>query len=140
MKRITFALVLTLVLASVSTSAYAEVLTHFSATAPTHYEGLNGQDGDPIDPDDEIEYMLYCGLNSGVYTAGIPTTQAFVNGGEDLDVSFCVTSADTYYFVATAWSVKYGTESRKSNETTRTYVVDDLPGTPMAPVLLSVGP
>lgn len=136
MKRVSFALVLTLVLASVSTSAYAgEVLTFFSATAPTQYE-----DGNYIGPDDEIQYMIYCGLNSGVYTAGISTTEAFVNGGEDLDVGFCVTSIGTYYFAATSWSVLHGTESIKSNEVTRTYIVDDLPGTPMAPVLLSVGP
>ena len=135
MKRVSLALVLTLVLASVPTSAFAEVLTFFSATAPTHYE-----DGNLIDSDDEIQYMIYCGSNSGVYSAGIPTTQAFVNGGEDLDVSFCVTGVGTYYFAATSWSVLHGTESIKSNEVTRTYTIDDLPGTPMAPVLLSVGP
>ena len=126
-----------LALASISTNAYAELVsdTHFSASAPTQYE-----DGTDIGSDDPLDYYLYCGESPGVYTVIFPMTQLFVNGGEDINVGLCVTKAGTYYFAATAFSTLYQEESVHSNEATKIYTDQDFVNVPMAPVLISVGP
>lgn len=107
----------------------------FSATAPTLYE-----DGTTIGIDDTLSYFLYCGTTSGTYNIALNVTTALVSGGENVSVALCVPSPGTYYFVATAYSFLYQTESVFSNETSKVFVSDDFDHIPMAPTILSVSP
>ena len=59
--------------------------------------------------------------------------------GASVDVQTCVQGTPgTYYFVATATSTLYATESVFSNEATRFYTANDLGNVPNAPVLFTV--
>ena len=110
----------------------AAPITTFNATPPTNYE-----DGTVIPATDVLSYAIYCGTTSGgpynLVQAGLPNlTDAPV------DVGSCVTAPGTYYFVATATSADFGTESAFSNEVAKVYTAGDLGKVPVAPVLISV--
>ena len=108
--------------------------TNFSWTAPTNYE-----DGSIIDTtSDPLSYTVYCGTaQGGPYNI---TFDAGVNVETNtIDVGACVNGIPgTYYFVATATSSSFNTESNFSNETSRTYTAVDLGKVPNAPILISV--
>lgn len=119
-----------------STSANADTTVNFEATAPTMYES-----GQSIGSDDTLSYFVYCGTVSGVYTIAFNMTNDFVNnGGERISVSLCATSPGTYYFVATAYSFLYQTESIYSNEVNITFSTQDFAQIPMSPFITSVSP
>lgn len=114
--------------------AFAIPLSNFSWTAPTNYE--NGAVIDPVT--DPLTYSIYCGTVSGgpynLVQSGITGESA-----NNIDVGTCVNGTPgTYYFVATATSTLYSTESAFSNEVARTYTVTDLGQVPNPPVLLTV--
>ncbi len=130
-----FALVLSLSL-SLCAPAYADNLTAtFTARAPLTYE-----DGMNIGSDDTLSYFLYCGEVSGDYNIALNVTTDLVEGGEEVSVSLCVTTPGTYYFVGTAYSFLYKTESVYSNEITKTFIAQDFTHIPNPPTILSVSP
>lgn len=130
-----FLLLFIAALSLLSLDALGDTTAVFSATAPTLYE-----DGDPIGLDDTLSYFLYCGTSSGDYTAALNVTADLVNGGETIDVGPCVSSPGTYYFVATAYSFLYKSESVYSNETSKLFIAADFDHIPMAPTFLSINP
>ncbi len=134
MKKYLLALAL-LVFLSVCSPAYADTNATFSATAPTQYE-----DGSIIGTDDTLSYFLYCGTSQGNYNIALNVTTELVNGGQSVDVSLCVPSPGTYYFVATAYSFLYKTESTYSNESSKIFITDDFDHIPMPPIILSISP
>ena len=128
------ALGLTALVASfVVTAVEAAPTGNFNADAPTTY--VNGAG---IDPTDVLTYKVYCGTQQGVFDFVYDAPDLTV-GGASIDVQSCVQGTPgTYYFVATATSSLYGTESVFSNETTRFYSANDLGNVPNAPVLFTV--
>lgn len=124
--------ILTGVLILTTVVGLAAPITTFNATPPTNYE-----DGTVIPVTDVLSYAIYCGTTSGgpynLVQAGLPNlTDAPV------DVGSCVTQPGTYFFVATATSADFGTESQFSNEVAKVYTASDLGKVPVAPVLISV--
>jgi len=128
------ALGLTALVASFAiTIAEAAPVGQFSATAPTSYENGAG-----IDPTDILTYKVYCGTQPGVYDF-VYDAPDLTTSGASVDVQTCVQGTPgTYYFVATATSTLYATESVFSNEATRFYTANDLGNVPNAPVLFTV--
>lgn len=116
-------------------TANADTLVNFSASAPVLYE-----DGTAIGASDTLSYFMYCGDIQGSYGIALNVTTDLVNGGDDVDVSLCVSGPGTYYFVVTAYSFLYRTESIYSNEVTRAFVSADFDHIPMAPTILSISP
>ena len=106
--------------------------TLFTATPPTNYE-----DGTVIPATDLLTYSVSCGLQTGgpytLVTSGLGSLNS-----TPVDVGSCVTSPGTYYFVATATSADFVTESTFSNEIAKTYTAADLGKVPVAPILISV--
>lgn len=103
-----------------------------SATAPIQYE-----DGNMIPVTDTLTYTVYCGSVTGDYPFAFPAPNLDV--GTTIDISACVQGTPgTYYFVATATSTVFASESSDSNETTRTYTVVDLGKVPLAPTLFTI--
>jgi len=117
----------------ISLGVSAAPVSDFSWTAPTQYE-----DGNVIPATDILSYRLYCGDTQGgpypfLYDVG-SAVEAAVQ-----DVGTCVQGVPgTYYFVATATSTDYASESQYSNEANRTYSAADLGRVPLPPTLLSV--
>lgn len=104
----------------------------FTATEPTEYT-----DGTTIPVEDVLTFLVYCGGTSGsrTFSYSVPDLDSI-----SIDVGTCVQGqVGTYYFVATATSTVHGTESVYSNEITRTYIITDIPKTPNAPTLFTVG-
>lgn len=118
-----------------SSNAMADQTATFTAIAPTLYEN-----GSSIGTDDTLSYFIYCGTDTGVYSIAFNMTDAFVAGGENIDVSLCVPSPGTYYFVATAYSFLHQAESVYSNQVIKTFTTEDFVQIPMAPTVLSVAP
>lgn len=115
-------------------TAYAAPNTVFSWTAPTNYE-----DGSVLDPIlDPLTYTIYCGTQQGgpyniTFDAGVNVET------NTIDVGACVNGIPgTYYFVATALSSSFNTESANSGELAKVYTAADLGKVPNAPVLISV--
>lgn len=111
----------------------ATPLSDFTWTPPTNYN-----DGTVIPSSDTLTYRLYCSTTSG---SGYIFINSYVGGSsaQSVDVSACVNGVPgTYYFVATASSSVYNSESAYSNEITRTYTATDLGKVPNAPILISV--
>lgn len=124
--------ILTGVLILTAVIGLAAPITTFNATPPTNYE-----DGTVIPTTDVLSYSIYCGTTSGgpyfIVQSGLTNlTDAPV------DVGSCVTAPGTYFFVATATSSAFGTESGFSNEVAKVYTAGDLGKVPVAPVLISV--
>lgn len=113
--------------------AYAVPISSYTWNEPTNYEN-----GEVIDPTDILTYTLYCGNSSGgPYFAAFDVGTG--SSANNVDVANCVNGvAGTYYFVLTARSTLYGTESNFSNEVSRTYTAADLGKVPNAPILLTV--
>jgi hypothetical protein len=113
--------------------ASAAPFSDYTWTPPTNYEN-----GEVIDATDIITYNLYCGSASGGpynFVAELPSG----NSAGQVDVASCVgNTPGTYYFVLTAFSTLYATESPFSNEVSRTYTAADLGKVPNAPILLTV--
>lgn len=131
MKKVVAAL--TLLVMTFATVASAEPLGSFNAQAPTAYVN-----GNAIPVTDTLTYKVYCGL-----TPGGPYSHSFdalnLDAGTTIDVAACVQGEPgTYYFVATATSSTYGTESAFSNEATRTWTAQELGLVPNAPVLFTI--
>jgi len=108
--------------------------TNFTWTAPTNYE-----DGSILDTvADPLSYTIYCGTAQGgpyniTFDAGINVESGTI------DIGACVNGIPgTYYFVATATSSSFNTESAFSGEVSRTYTAVDLGKVPNAPILISV--
>ena len=122
-----------LLLLSLVMGVYAAPNTTFTWTAPTNYE-----DGSVIPATDILSYTIYCSnTQGGPYNFSFPagTAESIPN----LDVGACVQGVPgTYYFVATAYSPDYASESAFSGEATRTYTAIDLGKVPNPPVLVSV--
>jgi hypothetical protein len=114
--------------------ASAIPLSDFTWTEPTNYE--NGQVIDPIT--DVITYSVFCSSTSGgPYT--LVANGLTGSAANNLDVGSCINNTPgTYYFVATATSSFYNSESIFSNEASKTYTVTDLGQVPNPPVLISV--
>jgi len=112
---------------------HAAPVSDFSAIPPTQYE-----DGNIIPATDILAYRIYCSnTQGGPYLFSFDTPTIAV--GTSIDVATCVLGVPgVYYFVATAISGTFGTESGNSNETTRTYTAADLGKTPLAPTLFTV--
>ena len=107
--------------------------TDFSWTEPTQYE-----DGNVIPATDILSYTLQCGN-----TSGGPYNFQFAMGSSvstaNVDVGACVGGVPgTYYFVATATSADFNTESVFSNEASRTYTAADLGKVPLPPTLFTI--
>ena len=132
MKQFCF-VVLALILAAVAPQAKADPVSNFSATAPTQYE-----DGNMIPATDVLSYTLYCSDTlGGPYLFSYDA--AGLDPGTQIDIATCVQGVPgTYYFVATATSGTFSSESANSNEATRTYSAIDLGKTPLAPTLFTV--
>lgn len=113
---------------------YAAPFSDFSWTPPTNYEN-----GTVIDSaTDTLTYSLYCsGTSGGPYDLlASNLTGNSINGQ---DVTSCVNGvAGTYYYVATATSSLYNSESAFSGEASRTYTSVDLGQIPNPPTILSV--
>lgn len=124
-------LVLTLLV--LSAAAYAIPDSTFNATPPTQYV-----DGNPIPGTDVLTYTVFCSSNQGgPYNFSYPANS--IATGEVIDISTCVQGVPgTYYFVATATSTDFGSESQFSNESTRTYTANELGKVPNAPTLLTI--
>lgn len=135
MKKLSFLPLILLLLIPFDNVEAADTTSFFTATAPTMYE-----DGTLFDPGEVISYFMYCGTTPGTYNVAINITDQIVNGGENVVVGLCVTTPGTYYFVATAFSFLYNTESVFSNETSRSYIAADFEHIPMAPEILFVAP
>ena len=113
--------------------AVAAPSSNFSWNEPTNY-----QNGQVIDPTaDLITYNLYCGTTTG---GPYNFVQEILGGSSaTVDVASCVNGVPgTYYFVLTANSTLYNSESVFSNEAAHTYTTTDLGLVPNAPVLLSI--
>lgn len=112
--------------------AYAAPISNYTGAAPTQYE-----DGNTIPISDVLAYRLYCSdTQGGPYNIfyDIVDITSFSQ-----DVATCVQGIPgTYYFVSTAISNTYSSESVYSNELFRTYTAADLGKVPLAPVLLQV--
>jgi hypothetical protein len=132
MKKVYF-VVLALILVAVLQEAKAVPVSEFSATPPTQYE-----DGTMIPATDVLSFRIYCSDTLGgpyLFSYDTPT----IAPGTQIDVSTCVQEVPgTYYFVATAISQTFSSESGDSNEVTRTYSAIDLGKTPLAPTLFTV--
>lgn len=115
--------------------AVADTSATFTATATVLYE-----DGSAIPASDPISYFLYCGTTQGNYNIALNVTTDLVNGGENVNVSLCVPSPGTYYFVATAYSFTHQTESVYSNEVSKIFIAADFEHIPMAPTILAISP
>jgi len=113
--------------------AAAAPISTFSWTAPTQYV-----DGNMIPATDILSYRLYCGdTQGGPYPYMYEVGSGVVSAVEDL--ATCVQGVPgTYYFVATATSTDFGSESDYSNEVFRNYTATDLGRVPLPPSLLSV--
>lgn len=114
-------------------STIAAPNSNFTWTAPTQYE-----DGLMIPATDVLTYRIYCSATTGgpynVWWDVGSATEA-----NNLDVSACVQGVPgTYFFVATARSADFNTESAFSNEATKTYTNVDLGRVPLPPTLLQV--
>ena len=134
MKRMIVVLPLLLLgLLLVSDETQADPVSTFTASHPTQYE-----DGRIIPSTDVLKFTIYCGTNAvGPYPFSFSI--ASLESGASVDVSSCVLgSPGVYYFVATATSAVYGTESIFSNEVVRTYTASDLGKTPLAPTLFTI--
>lgn len=108
--------------------------SNFSWNEPVNYE--NGQVIDPVA--DLITYNLYCGTTTGG-PYNFVTEFLGGNTASNVDVGSCVNGVPgTYYFVLTANSTLYNSESVFSNELSVTYTTQDLGLVPNAPVLLSI--
>lgn len=117
----------------ISPAIFAAPNSDFSWTDPTNYE-----DGTIIDSAvDTLTFSIYCsGTQGGPYTL---VQDNLTNSPQQIDVQSCVQGVPgTYYFVLTAVSTYYNTESDYSNEASRLYSAAELGKTPNAPVLLSV--
>ncbi len=105
----------------------------FSATAPTQYE-----DGNMIPASDVLTYKVMCSNSQGgpyLYSFDVPNLVA----GTQVDVAACVQGIPgAYYFVATATSSTWMTESSSSNETTKTWSAFELGKTPRPPTLFTI--
>lgn len=119
------------------TSPIAETApnTDFSWTEPTNYE-----DGTVIPNTDVLTYKLSCSTTSGpTYEFPIGSIGVDTNSATLVDVGSCVQGIPgTYYFVLTATSADFGSESVYSNEISHTFTADDLGKVPNAPVLISI--
>lgn len=123
-----------LLLMCLSVVSYAAPTSTFTASAPTQYEN-----GDIIPGDEVLTYMVYCGTTPGGPYNFAYNANNLVLSGQAIDVATCVQGVPgTYYFVATAISSKFGTESGFSNETTRTYTADALGKVPLPPTLFQI--
>jgi hypothetical protein len=122
----------TILLMFVAAVALAAPVSTFTATAPTNYV-----DGTVIPATDVLSYAIYCGNTSGGPYNLVEANIASLSS-TPVDVQSCVTGPGTYYFVATATSSAFGTESAFSGEVSRTYSASDLGKVPFAPVLISV--
>jgi hypothetical protein len=117
----------------ISSAIFAAPNSAFNWTAPTNYE-----DGTIIDPGvDVLTYSIYCSdTQGGLYNL---VEANLSSSPQNVDVASCVQGIPgTYYFVMTAVSTFYNTESGYSNEISRTYSATELGKTPNAPVLLSI--
>ncbi len=132
-KRLTQWLVPILLMGLMIPEVQADPVSSFSATAPTLYD-----DGTVIPVSDVLSYRLYCGdTAAGPYLFSFDTPT--LAPGTQIDVGACVQGTPgTYYFVATAISGTFNTESVFSNEDLRTYTQADLPKTPNEPTLFTV--
>jgi hypothetical protein len=123
-----------LLLALAGGSALAAPNADITWTEPTNYE-----DGTVIPPTDVVSYGLYCGTATGgpyVFYGiiGADTTQALA-----VDLNACVGGVPgTYFFVLTAASGDFNTESVNSNELSVTYSPADLGKVPLPPILISI--
>ena len=121
-------------LASLSVLSYAAPTSTFSASAPTSYEN-----GDLIPGDEVLTYKVYCGNTPGGPYPFVYDANNLVLTGQAIDVGTCVQGVPgTYYFVATATSTKFGTESQYSGEATRVYTNAELGRIPLPPTLFSI--
>lgn len=123
-----------LLLLALPLGVFSAPISDFIWTAPTNY-----QDGSIIDTvADPLSYTIYCGTTQGgPYTINFDAGVNVESG--TIDVGACVNGIPgTYYFVATATSSSFGTESPNSNEISRTYTAIDLGKVPNAPILISV--
>lgn len=124
--------ILVVALLLLSTGVLAAPNGTFSATAPTQYV-----DGNMIPVTDTLTYKVYCGNVSGNYPYVFDAPNLDV--GTTIDISACVQGQPgTFYFVATATSTVWASESADSNETTRVYTAGDLGKTPLAPTLFTI--
>jgi len=105
----------------------------FTATAPTQYES-----GEVIPATDTLTYTVYCGDKAGgPYLSSFPNV--LLIAGTVIDVALCVNGVPgTYFFVATATSTVFASESLFSNEVIRTYSAAELGRVPNAPTLFTV--
>ena len=106
----------------------------FTWTEPTNYV-----DGTIIPATDVLTYTLYCGsVQGGPYEVyGIIAVDAA--SAAQVDLNSCVNGVPgTYYFVLTATSADFSSESTFSNEISRTYTNTDLGKVPLPPVLVTV--
>jgi hypothetical protein len=125
MKRAIFTVVLFLLSGAV-------LADNFSAIAPTHYNN-----GDPIPVSDTLSYKVYCGNMQSAYPFVFDAPNLDV--GTQIDITACVqNTGGTYYFVATASSTVFSTESPFSVEISRTYTQGELDKTPNAPTFLTI--
>lgn len=116
-----------------SSGSLAAPNSNFTWTAPTQYE-----DGTMIPATDVLTYRIYCSSTTGGPYAFFWDVGSAVEAN-NLDVSACVQGVPgTYYFVATAFSADFATESAFSNEATKTYTNIDLGRVPLPPTLLQV--
>lgn len=112
--------------------AWAAPNATLTATAPTQYV-----DGTMIPVTDTLTYKVYCGSSVGNHPFVFDAPN--LDAGTVIDISACVQGAPgTYYFVATATSTVYASESAVSNEATRSYTAVDLGKTPLAPTLFTI--
>ena len=135
MKKLLFLPVLLLFCFPFSSAEAANTSANFSASAPTLYV-----DGTTIGVDDTLSYFMYCGTSPGVYNIALNVTTDLVNGGEDVSVALCVPTPGTYYFVVTAYSFLYQSESSYSNEVSKVFIAADFDHIPMAPTILVISP
>lgn len=133
MKRIIATIVILLAGMMAAPMAFADPTSTFTATHPTQYE-----DGTVIPSTDILTFTINCGNTAaGPYLFTYPV--ASLESGTVIDVSSCVQGTPgVYYFVATAISGTFSTESIFSNESVRTYTASDLGKTPLAPTLLII--
>ena len=117
----------------VPTMVQADPNSTFTATHPTQY--VNGT---IIPATDVLDFTIKCSSTvSGPYLFSYDV--ASLESGTVIDVSSCVQGTPgTYYFVATALSSAFGTESSFSNEATRIYTKDNLGQVPLAPTFLII--
>ena len=122
------------VLVSLTPNLNAAPNSDFSWTEPTNYV-----DGTIIPATDQLSYTLYCGnVQGGPYNfvdiIGVDTTSAIA-----VDLNSCVNGVPgTYYFVLTATSADFNSESDYSGEASRTFNASELGKVPLPPVIISV--